>query len=166
MTCKHSHSPMTGSKWMANEINFKTLKITNNERSKNGDVSLLSLLHNYLYLVCCNNHCVICCIFFLQILLRTMHKYYFQLIVEEHESDSKPLVFSFPLTTFIAVTAYQSARMTEMKRQNNPFAKGVKGANSETQGRSIFRENALILFILYINVVVSCSYIIILIFLP
>lgn len=70
---------------------------------------------------------------FLQILLRTMHKYHFELIIEEHKSDSNPLVFSFPLTTFIAVTAYQSARMTEMKRRNNPFAKGVKGANPEAQ---------------------------------
>ena len=62
-----------------------------------------------------------------------MHKYHFELIIEENGSDSNTLVFSFPLTTFIAVTAYQSARMTEMKRRNNPFAKGVKGANPEVQ---------------------------------
>lgn len=72
-------------------------------------------------------------LFFLQILLNTMHKYYFELVIEEHcQSDSEPLVFPFHLTNFIAVTAYQSAKLTELKKEKNPFARGVKHHESET----------------------------------
>lgn len=52
MTCKHSNSPMTGSKWMASDVNFKTVKITNTERSKNGDVSyILNFLSSILFVI-------------------------------------------------------------------------------------------------------------------
>ena len=66
-----------------------------------------------------------------QILLNTMHKYFFEMVVEEHLSDSEPLVFPFHLTQFIAVTAYQSAKLTELKKEKNPFARGVKSHDSE-----------------------------------
>ena len=68
-----------------------------------------------------------------QILLNTMHKYYFELLIEELSApDSEPLVFPFNLTSFVAVTAYQSAKLTELKKEKNPFARGVKHHESET----------------------------------
>ena len=61
-----------------------------------------------------------------------MHKYFFEMVVEEFRSDSEPLVFPFRLTRFVAVTAYQSAKLTELKKEKNPFARGVKRHDSET----------------------------------
>ena len=73
----------------------------------------------------------------IQILLNTMHKYFFEIVVEEHRSDSEPLVFPFHLTQFVAVTAYQSAKLTELKKEKNPFARGVKHHDSETDSPQI-----------------------------
>ena len=72
----------------------------------------------------------------IQILLNTMHKYFFEILVEEHQSDSEPLVFPFHLTQFVAVTAYQSAKQSELKKKN-PFARRVKHHDSETDSPQI-----------------------------
>ena len=68
-----------------------------------------------------------------------MHKYFFEVVIEEHNprSDSEALVFPFHITRFIAVTAYQSAKLTELKKEKNPFARGVKHHESETDGHSL-----------------------------
>ena len=73
-----------------------------------------------------------------------MHKYYFEVVIEENNprSDSEPLVFPFHITQFIAVTAYQSARLTELKKEKNPFARGVKHHESETDGHTISPRHA------------------------
>ena len=68
----------------------------------------------------------------LQIFLNTFHKYFFEVVIEENQSDPEPLVFPFHLTQFIAVTAYQSAKLTELKKEKNPFARGVRHHESET----------------------------------
>ena len=54
------------------------------------------------------------------------------MVIEENQSDSEALVFPFHLTQFIAVTAYQSAKLTELKKEKNPFARGVRQHESET----------------------------------
>ena len=48
-------------------------------------------------------------LFLLQILLNTMHKYFFEFVIEENNYKSWPLVFQFHVTRFVTVTAYQSA---------------------------------------------------------
>ena len=67
--------------------------------------------------------------------MNTFHKYFFEVVIEENQSDSEPLVFPFHLTRFVAVTAYQSAKLTELKKEKNPFARGVRHHESETDIR-------------------------------
>jgi T-box len=49
--------------------------------------------------------------------------YIFYLIVIIIKTD---LFFRFPETKFLAVTAYQNDRITQLKIDNNPFAKGFR----------------------------------------
>ena len=58
-----------------------------------------------------------------------MHKYQprFHLIQSDsvsHLAYHPIRTFVFPETRFIAVTAYQNERITQLKIENNPFAKG------------------------------------------
>ena len=39
MATSHPNSPQTGAKWMAKDVDFKSLKITHYPKSKGGDVS-------------------------------------------------------------------------------------------------------------------------------
>ena len=67
-------------------------------------------------------------------LLNSMHKYVPRLhVVEVNEDlvDSKNCrTFVFPETKFIAVTAYQNTDVTQLKIDNNPFAKGFRDNSS------------------------------------
>jgi len=60
-----------------------------------------------------------------QILLHTMHKYVLNLIISpsDHSGD---ITLTLKETSFIAVTAYQSGIVTQMKVDHNPHAKGSK----------------------------------------
>lgn len=98
----------------------------------------------------------------LQVLLHTMHKYVMEVMIET--DGQTPIVIKLPETTFIAVTSYQnsmvsaihvyqyiwymlefcmyeigytslSSQLTQLKIDNNPFAKGFRD-----------RENATCLF--------------------
>ena len=64
-------------------------------------------------------------------------------------------VFSFPETTFLGVTAYQNDKITQLKIDHNPFAKGFR-ENGQLRGKrkmshegkftynySIFRTSAI-----------------------
>lgn len=62
----------------------------------------------------------------LQILLHTMNKYLVKVIVSPMDRSSPPTVIPVPDTTFIAVSAYQSMAVTQLKIDNNPFAKAFK----------------------------------------
>lgn len=55
-----------------------------------------------------------------------MHKYVMEVIVTPVDSDRKEAVISLKATTFIAVTAYQNTDLTQLKIDNNPFAKGFR----------------------------------------
>lgn len=98
----HPDSPNTGAHWMKNEIAFGKLKLTNNKSNNQG-----------------------------HIILNSMHKYlpriHFQAVEKDTIADnSKILTFTFPETEFIAVTAYQNTDITQLKIDNNPFAKGFR----------------------------------------
>uniref|UniRef100_A0ACB8FYV8 T-box transcription factor tbx5 n=2 Tax=Sphaerodactylus townsendi TaxID=933632 RepID=A0ACB8FYV8_9SAUR len=65
-----------------------------------------------------------------------MHKYQPRLhIVKADENNgfgSKNTAFCthvFPETAFIAVTSYQNHKITQLKIENNPFAKGFRGSD-------------------------------------
>lgn len=62
---------------------------------------------------------------FSQILLHTMHKYMMKIIVD-HSNGTNRTVIPLPDTTFIAVSAYQNVELTQLKIDNNPFAKGFR----------------------------------------
>ena len=148
----HPDSPNSGAFWMRHGISFRKLKITNNkERPGNNVIKLLTDVECMICFVvewckCAmiqgcptltrlltrsNDHCV----FVLQALLHSMHKYFLRLIVEE-ERKTPPgeeklparvvLQMDFPETTFIAVTAYQNEEVTQLKITNNPFAKAFR----------------------------------------
>ncbi|KAK3508987.1 hypothetical protein QTP70_015412 [Hemibagrus guttatus] len=101
----HPDSPAPGAHWTKQLVSFQKLKLTNNHLDTFG-----------------------------HIILNSMHKYQPRLhIVKADEKNgfgSSGTVFcthSFPETTFIAVTSYQNHTITQLKIENNPFAKGFRG---------------------------------------
>ncbi|XP_005986877.1 T-box transcription factor TBX4 [Latimeria chalumnae] len=103
----HPDSPATGAHWMRQLISFQKLKLTNNHLDPFG-----------------------------HIILNSMHKYQPRLhIVKADENNafgSKNTAFCthvFPETAFISVTSYQNHKITQLKIENNPFAKGFRGSD-------------------------------------
>lgn len=104
----HPDSPQTGAFWMKNEIAFGKLKLTNNKTNTHG-----------------------------HIILNSMHKYIPRLHISL-ENDSKNVnTFTFMETQFIAVTAYQNTDITQLKIDNNPFAKGFRENSERSYENSI-----------------------------
>ena len=57
-----------------------------------------------------------------------MHKYVMEIVLE---SAGQPVItIPIPDTAFVAVTAYQNTKITELKIENNPFAKGFRDRKS------------------------------------
>ncbi|XP_022704451.1 T-box transcription factor TBX3-like [Varroa jacobsoni] len=110
----HPDSPATGEQWMHKVVSFHKLKLTNNISDKHGFT-----------------------------ILNSMHKYQprFHLV---RTADIGKLAcasfktFIFRETEFIAVTAYQNEKITQLKIDNNPFAKGFRdtGAGKTNKRRS------------------------------
>ncbi|XP_063060936.1 T-box transcription factor TBX2b isoform X2 [Engraulis encrasicolus] len=98
----HPDSPATGEQWMAKPVAFHKLKLTNNISDKHGFT-----------------------------ILNSMHKYQPRFhIVRANDILKLPYstfrTYVFPETEFIAVTAYQNDKITQLKIDNNPFAKGFR----------------------------------------
>ncbi|XP_062908896.1 MAX dimerization protein MGA a isoform X8 [Mobula hypostoma] len=101
----HPNSPSSGSYWMRQPITFHKLKLTNNTLDQEG-----------------------------HIILHSMHRYLprLHIISADKSTDvislSGPNVhtFTFPQTEFVAVTAYQNIKITQLKIDFNPFAKGFR----------------------------------------
>ncbi|XP_060762616.1 T-box transcription factor TBX1 [Neoarius graeffei] len=101
----HPDSPARGAQWMKQTVSFDRLKLTNNLLDDNG-----------------------------HIILNSMHRYQPRLhvVLVDQSRDSQRsthrnfCTFSFPETQFIAVTAYQNHRITQLKIASNPFAKGFR----------------------------------------
>ncbi|KAK7933221.1 hypothetical protein WMY93_004117 [Mugilogobius chulae] len=88
--------------WMSKVINFHKVKLTNNVSDKHGFT-----------------------------ILNSMHKYQPRFhIVKAHDVLKLPYstfkTYVFPETQFIAVTAYQNDKITQLKIDHNPFAKGFR----------------------------------------
>lgn len=111
----HHYSPCKGSEWMGGLVSFYKLKLTNNSQDQDG-----------------------------HIILHSMHRYIPRLHVIPVpdgvvQTSGQPVVmgpesmtFTFPQTEFMAVTTYQNFRITQLKINHNPFAKGFRedGNNS------------------------------------
>lgn len=54
-----------------------------------------------------------------------MHKYVIEIIVNPADG-SGDVVSTLKETTFVAVSAYQNTNLTQLKIDNNPFAKGFR----------------------------------------
>uniref|UniRef100_A0AC34Q5M6 T-box domain-containing protein n=1 Tax=Panagrolaimus sp. JU765 TaxID=591449 RepID=A0AC34Q5M6_9BILA len=98
----HADSPAIGAHWMRQIVAFDKIKLTNNQLDDNG-----------------------------HIIVNSMHKYQPVVHVVVHDPEGEKnyqckLSISFPETCFMAVTAYQNHRITELKIESNPFAKGFR----------------------------------------
>ncbi|XP_008283703.1 MAX gene-associated protein, partial [Stegastes partitus] len=105
----HHYSPCRGSEWMNGLVSFYKLKLTNNAQDQDG-----------------------------HIILHSMHRYIPRLHVIPVLDGAKPtaeqpvvmgpesMTFTFPQTEFMAVTTYQNFRITQLKINHNPFAKGFR----------------------------------------
>ncbi|XP_051925355.1 T-box transcription factor TBX6 [Hippocampus zosterae] len=106
----HPDSPATGAHWQSRAISFHSAKLTNNTLDTQG-----------------------------HIILHSLHRYQPRV----HVIEARDMLswgggqhsFVFPETQFVTVTAYQNSKITEMKINCNPFAKGFReeGMNSKKQ---------------------------------
>ncbi|XP_064613026.1 T-box transcription factor TBX3-like [Liolophura sinensis] len=98
----HPDSPCSGERWMQRVVSFHKLKLTNDIADKNGFV-----------------------------ILNSMHKYQPRFhLVQANDLSKLPYkrfrTFVFKETAFMAVTAYQNTKITQLKIDHNPFAKGFR----------------------------------------
>ncbi|XP_075890464.1 T-box transcription factor TBX6 [Nelusetta ayraudi] len=106
----HPDSPATGAHWQSRTISFHYAKLTNNTLDSQG-----------------------------HIILHSLHRYQPRVHVIEARDVLRwgggQHSFVFPETQFITVTAYQNNKITELKINSNPFAKGFRedGMNSKRQ---------------------------------
>ena len=69
-------------------------------------------------------------------MLNSLHKYEPRLLIIKVEANSSDRVIktvNFPMTQFIAVTAYQNEEVTGLKIDYNPFAKAFKDTRDRPQ---------------------------------
>ncbi|XP_070539978.1 uncharacterized protein [Ptychodera flava] len=103
---EHPDSPAFGEFWMRTKISFAKVKITNNK----DNLGTHTVLHS-------------------------MHKYTPVIVIKREKpckskgEESESLYFDFEEASFIAVTAYQNEQVTQLKIQNNPFAKAFRDAD-------------------------------------
>uniref|UniRef100_A0A8C4LAK9 T-box transcription factor 10 n=1 Tax=Equus asinus TaxID=9793 RepID=A0A8C4LAK9_EQUAS len=107
----HPDSPAKGAQWMRQIVSFDKLKLTNNLLDNNG-----------------------------HIILNSMHRYQprFHVVFVDPRKDSERHAqenfksFIFEETQFMAVTAYQNHRITQLKIASNPFAKGFRESDPDS----------------------------------
>ncbi|XP_032664267.1 T-box transcription factor TBX3-like isoform X2 [Odontomachus brunneus] len=100
----HPDSPARGVHWMKHVVNFNRLKVTNN--TDRGFNVLLTSMHKYVPKI--------------WIFQSDYNDNFNKLCSQPHS------FFIFKETEFIAVTAYQNEKITKLKINNNPFAKGFR----------------------------------------
>ncbi|XP_068609330.1 T-box-containing protein TBX6L-like [Brachionichthys hirsutus] len=110
-TYMHPDSPAPGSHWMKQSLSFLKLKLTNNTLDQHG-----------------------------HIILHSMHRYYPRFHLTQADSPYTVrwgpfLTFSFSETTFTAVTAYQNPKITKLKIDHNPFAKGFREGGTHSHSK-------------------------------
>ncbi|XP_050411367.1 T-box transcription factor TBX2 isoform X3 [Patella vulgata] len=116
----HPDSPSTGEQWMQKIVSFHKLKLTNNISDKHG-FTILNSMHKYqprFHLVRAND------------ILKLPYSAFRTYVFKEME--------------FIAVTAYQNEKITQLKINHNPFAKGFRdtGGGKREKKRLISEHNS------------------------
>ncbi|XP_076026843.1 T-box transcription factor 16 [Genypterus blacodes] len=111
-TYLHPDSPAPGSHWMKQSVSFLKLKLTNNTLDQHG-----------------------------HIILHSMHRYHprFHIVQADDLFSVRWSVFqtfTFPETSFTAVTAYQNTKITKLKIDHNPFAKGFREEGTNKKRRA------------------------------
>ncbi|RVE68551.1 hypothetical protein OJAV_G00092740 [Oryzias javanicus] len=111
-TYVHPDSPAPGSHWMKQSVSFLKLKLTNNTLDQHG-----------------------------HIILHSMHRYHprFHVVQADDLFSVRWSVFqtfTFPETSFTAVTAYQNTKITKLKIDHNPFAKGFRDEGTNKKRRA------------------------------
>ncbi|CBY35164.1 unnamed protein product, partial [Oikopleura dioica] len=105
----HPDSPNFGSHWMKQPLSFSKVKLTNKLNQHNGQ----------------------------QIMLHSLHKYEPRVHIIKIGGTAGAQEFvktqPFPMTRFIAVTAYQNEEITSLKIRHNPFAKAFLDAEQRKQ---------------------------------
>uniref|UniRef100_A0A3B3V645 T-box domain-containing protein n=1 Tax=Poecilia latipinna TaxID=48699 RepID=A0A3B3V645_9TELE len=123
----HHYSPCLGSDWMSCLVSFYKLKLTNCFQDQEGHM-----------------------------ILHSMHRYIPRLHIIPVLDGATPTVdkpvvmgpesitFTFPQTEFMAVTTYQNFRITQLKINHNPFAKGFRedGNNSHDTAIVLLKANS------------------------
>lgn len=112
----HPDGPAPGRHWMYAVVSFGRVKLTNTMNAPNGQV-VLNSMHRYqprVIVVRLRNHAV-------ELDMRSIQ----QMGLRGYELLPHDTVV-FPETAFMAVTAYQNHRITKLKIDNNPFAKGFR----------------------------------------
>ncbi|XP_070205063.1 T-box transcription factor TBX6-like isoform X2 [Littorina saxatilis] len=115
----HPDSPASGNHWMKQPITFHKLKLTNNNLDQNG-----------------------------HIILNSMHKYQPRVhVVQANDIFTMRWTtfntYAFEETSFIAVTAYQNEQITQLKIDNNPFAKGFRDNGMGRKNSVLYRDHRL-----------------------
>ncbi|KAM4697683.1 T-box protein VegT-like [Rhinophrynus dorsalis] len=103
----HPESPAPGHRWMDRPVCFSKIRLTNNTLSQGG-----------------------------QIVLQSMHRYSLRLYIIPAAGHGTHSCVSFPETAFIAVTSYQNSRLSLLKIEENPFAKGIKYFKNQMENHS------------------------------
>ncbi|XP_064594850.1 T-box transcription factor TBX18-like [Liolophura sinensis] len=106
---EHSDSPLEGIHLDGQVVSFERIKLTNSNIPKEGQISLVSMQK-------------------FQPRIRITEVFPGNLNAEKMTSPGEDLVFAFPQTSFMAVTAYQNQEITRLKIARNPFAKGFREA--------------------------------------
>lgn len=124
VTCVHPDSPFTGRQLEGQVLSFEKVKLTNNRDDKRGNI-----------------------------ILNSMHKYQPRIHLiknPEEQRDTTDLTraetFTFPETTFMAVTSYQNHLITRLKIYSNPFAKGFRDSIrflGDTERESYLMSNGI-----------------------
>ncbi|KAL4223659.1 T-box transcription factor [Mactra antiquata] len=100
----HPDSPAKGSQWTKQIVSFDKLKLTNNLMDDNGHI-ILNSMHKF---------------------QPRFHVVYVYPKSEDCSKTQNYKTFIFSETKFMAVTAYQNHRITQLKIASNPFAKGFR----------------------------------------
>ncbi|XP_061774107.1 T-box transcription factor TBX1-like [Nerophis ophidion] len=109
----HPDSPARGAQWMKQTVSFDMLKLTNNLLDDNGHM-ILNSMHRY---------------------QPRLHVLYADPARDSHLNANRNFCsFFFPETRFMAVTAYQNHRITQLKIASNPFAKGFRTTETQDWG--------------------------------
>nr|BAJ04907.1 brachyury [Tubifex tubifex] len=99
----HPDSPNFGAHWMKEPVSFGKVKLSNKQHGHG------------------------------QILLNSLHKYQPRIHIARVAENNNVATFSFPETTFVAVTAYQNEEITSLKIKYNPFAKAFQDTKERSE---------------------------------